>query len=173
MYHNGKTTLTGGSDIFNSKWSTCDKPIRTPQGNIAPQQHDIEANFGIYLLARCKVNNTFTYYRRGNLIIVQTRKDFRTEPQDHIFMSSLVKLLCDYHDEQFVFDSPYQIPKNTKPHDVPKVKEAFKERLIRIHRNVFSIINSLEPKKVGKPDQYGKYKTVPVSTDQSRLYFVL
>ena len=103
--------LLGGSSIRNAKWSACDIPIRDSNNLLAPIQKDIERKFGIYLLARGLVEGVFGYAQLGDIMIIQTRRSWRDDPQPHIFAASLIQAIAQNPEEKFTIYTRF--PKET------------------------------------------------------------
>ena len=96
--------LTGGSSVYDGKWTGCDEAFRKEL--LKSNASDIKIKVGTFLLARGLVNDAFGYYRHDNLLVIQSRKHWDDVPAMNIFTSSLIKLVTDYPREYFLIHSP-------------------------------------------------------------------
>ena len=116
--------LTGGSSVYNGKWTGCDEAYRPEL--LKSSTSNIKIKVGTFLLARGLVNDAFGYYRHDNLLVIQSRKHWDDVPAMNIFTSSLIKLVTENPDEHFIIHSP--------------IKD--KERLIRMRNTIAKYIGA-------------------------------
>ena len=82
--------LTGGSSVYKGLWSACDLQMQNKK-----TLEILKEIFGTYLLSRGIVNGTFTFFVHNDVAIIQSRRYWHEDPQEHIFTMSLLKFLLD------------------------------------------------------------------------------
>ena len=152
--HAGTLIMTGCSSVKNGYWNAIDFPEENKQGFWTKRLRDISRITADYLLATGQAGKGFGYFRYKNFLIIQSRITPSSPPQKHIFFSSLVKLLVDYPNEDFVIKTPFD-----------------RETSIEIRRLVMQVIDNCQPKIAGVID-HGMPLPVKVSADIKRLQFV-
>jgi len=152
--HAGTLIVTGGSSVKNGYWNAIDFPEENKQGFWTKRLRDISRITADYLLATGQAGKGFGYFRFKNFLVIQSRINPASPPQKHIFFSSLVKLLVDYPDENFVIKTPFD-----------------RETSIEIRRLVMQVIDNCQPKNADSGDN-GKPLPVKASADIKRLQFV-
>jgi hypothetical protein len=150
----GTLIVTGGSSVKNGYWNAIDFPEENERGFWTKRLRDLSRITADYLLATGQAGKGFGYFRFKNFLVIQSRTNPASPPQKHIFMSSLIKLLVDFPDEDFIIKTPFD-----------------RETSIEIRRLVMQVINYCQPKIAGSDDN-GKPLSVKASADINRLQFV-
>jgi len=107
LVHNNKFVLTGGSSVVKGYWNSIAFPEENSQGFWTKRQREISKLFADYLLATGKIGQGFGYFAYKDILIIQSRIDSHDEPQEHIFSTSLLKLLVDFPDHKFLVKTPF------------------------------------------------------------------
>ena len=158
LIHQDKYVLTGGSSVTRGYWTAIDHPEQNSRGYWTKVQRDISKLFADYLLATGQVNGSYGYFSYKDLLIIQSRIDTHDPPQEHIFSTSLLKLLADFPDKSFLIKTPFD-----------------QATSISIRRRIIDWLGNLKDKTIAHHrDHSGEIVpiTSPISLDPKRLQFI-